>query len=151
MASFAEPISPLASRWRQNLPETGSSDELITLIAERFRLLGDPLRLKVLTALREGEQSVTELVTILGANQPNISKHLQALAQGGLVRRRRSGTSILYSLTDTIVASLCDAVCVSIHHSFSEQARSIGASLQEKEESTHASLGISMYSVWFRF
>jgi DNA-binding transcriptional ArsR family regulator len=140
MASFAEPIPNLASRWRQNLPETGYSDELLNLVADRFRLLGDPLRLKLLTALSEGEQSVTELVTMLGANQPNISKHLQALAQGGLVRRRRIGTSILYSLTDTIVASLCDAVCVSIHYSFSEQARLIGASFQEKEESTHASI-----------
>ncbi|TPD54706.1 MAG: ArsR family transcriptional regulator, partial [Thalassolituus maritimus] len=52
------------------------SDEMLELIAQRFRLLSDPMRLKILHQLQSGEKSVTELVENTGASQPNVSKHL---------------------------------------------------------------------------
>jgi DNA-binding transcriptional ArsR family regulator len=87
------------------------SDKMIALVARRFRTLGEPYRLRILQQLEAGEMTVGELVTQLNGNQPNVSKHLQILHDGGLVSRRRSGTSILYEIADPIVLQLCELVC----------------------------------------
>jgi DNA-binding transcriptional ArsR family regulator len=84
------------------------------------------LRLKVLATLASGERSVGELVELTGANQPNVSKHLAALAAGGLVQRRKSGTTIYYALADDNVLAVCDAVCAGVQQRFAEQARALG-------------------------
>ncbi len=101
--------------WRA-LPLT---DQMIELVARRFRMLGEPQRLRILQALDEGEKTVGQIVDALDGNQPNISKHLQALNDAGLVTRRRDGNSIFYSISDPVVCKLCELVC----RSASEEAR----------------------------
>lgn len=127
--------SMLATSWRQRRDEHGYPDPLLDLIAARFRLLGEPLRLKLLAALSMGERNVGELVTLTGANQPNVSKHLAALAQGGLVSRRKAGTTIYYSLTDPSVLALCDSVCAGIRNRYAVEARALGLSDAPMESS----------------
>lgn len=83
-------------------------------VAERFRMMGDPLRLKLLNHLRSGERSVGELVEATGASQPNVSKHLSLLRHAGLVSRRQEGTSVYYAVTDPVIFNLCEIVCDSI-------------------------------------
>lgn len=87
------------------------SDKMMDLIARRFRTLGEPYRLRILQQLEAGERTVGELVAALDGNQPNVSKHLQILHSAGLIGRRRSGTSILYSISDPMVFRLCELVC----------------------------------------
>ena len=122
--------SVIADSWRERHGEHGDEhgypDPLLELIASRFRLLGEPLRLKLLAALSVGEQSVGALVEVTGANQPNVSKHLAALAQGGLVSRRKAGTTIYYALADASVLALCDTVCAGVQRRYSEQVRALG-------------------------
>lgn len=81
------------------------------LVARRFRMLGEPQRLRILQVLEPGERTVGQIVEALQGNQPNISKHLQALNDAGLVARRREGTSIFYSISDPVVFQLCELVC----------------------------------------
>lgn len=95
------------------------TDQMIELIARRFRMLGEPQRLRILQVLEEGEKTVGEIVEALEGNQPNISKHLQALNDAGLVARRREGTTVFYSIADPMVLKLCQLVCRSV----SEEAR----------------------------
>jgi DNA-binding transcriptional ArsR family regulator len=83
----------------------------LELVARRFRVLGEPFRLRILQQLEHGEHTVNELVDSLGASQSNVSKHLQLLYDAGLVTRRRDGNSILYSIGDPIVFELCRIVC----------------------------------------
>ena len=83
----------------------------MALVARRFRILGEPYRLRILQQLQKGECSVGDLVATLEGNQPNVSKHLQVLNDAGLVGRRRQGTSILYAISDPMVLKLCDLVC----------------------------------------
>ena len=64
---------------------------LIELIAERFRCLGEPKRIALLDALRDGEATVGELQEATGASQQNVSKHLGVLAQAGMVSRTKRG------------------------------------------------------------
>jgi DNA-binding transcriptional ArsR family regulator len=87
------------------------NEKMTELAAQRFRLLGEPMRLRILQALEAGEQPVHEIVTVLGASQPNVSKHLHALCQGGLISRRREGLNIYYGITDSMVFKLCQLVC----------------------------------------
>lgn len=81
------------------------------LVARRFRTLGEPYRLRILQLLESGEKSVGDMVAALEGNQPNVSKHLQILHETGLVTRRRTGTTILYSISDPMVFRLCELVC----------------------------------------
>lgn len=126
-----EGIPPAA--WRLSPDEHGYPDPLLEQIAAHFRLLGEPLRLKLLAALSTGERSVSDLVVMTGANQPNVSKHLAALAQGGLVTRRKAGTTIFYTLADPSVLTLCDTVCSGVQQRFSSQARLLGLPATDTE------------------
>ena len=89
-------------------------EDLAELIARRFRALGDPLRIRVLDLLREGELSVNGLASQLGAGQQNISKHLNVLADAGMVDRRKDGTHVYYRIADEGVLALCEQVCGSL-------------------------------------
>ncbi len=93
---------------RRTLPP---NPKIITAVARRFRVLGEPQRLRILQVLEAGPQTVTQLVEALQANQPNVSRHLQALFEAGLIARRRSGNSIIYSVSDPMVFRLCELVC----------------------------------------
>jgi len=89
-------------------------DDLIELIARRFRVLGDPTRIKLLDVLREGEASVQELTDRIGTTQQNVSKHLGVLHQAGIVGRRKDGNYAYYSIVDEGVFALCEDVCGSL-------------------------------------
>lgn len=85
------------------------------LIARRFRVLADPMRLRVLDHLRKRDESaVGEVATALHTSQQNVSKHLAVLAAEGFVARRKQGTSVLYRIADPAVFDLCEQVCSGI-------------------------------------
>jgi DNA-binding transcriptional ArsR family regulator len=87
------------------------SPELLTLVAERFKALADPARLRLLNALRPGERTVGELVDETELSQANVSKHLAQLHTLGFVRRRKEGLFVYYSLADKDIFRLCDVMC----------------------------------------
>ncbi len=89
-------------------------DDLVELIARRFRVLGEPMRIKLLDRLREGEASVNELTEALDASQQNVSKHLAVLTEVGILGRRKAGTHVYYRIVDDGVFALCDQVCGSV-------------------------------------
>ena len=89
-------------------------DDLVELIARRFRVLGEPMRIKLLDRLREGEATVNELSEALAASQQNVSKHLSVLAEVGILGRRKEGTHVYYRIVDESVFALCEDVCGSV-------------------------------------
>jgi len=95
-------------------------DLLADAIAQRFRVLGDPLRVKLLDRLRDDEATVIELQTALGTSQQNVSKHLQVLLNAGMVSRTKRGTSSVYAISDESVFALCEQVCGGIRRQISE-------------------------------
>ena len=93
-----------------DVPVTIPDDE-VNLIVEVFRMLADPTRVRVLWALTGGELSVTELSEQVGKPAPSVSQHLAKLRMARLVRTRREGTTIFYSLENEHVSQLvADAV-----------------------------------------
>lgn len=87
------------------------SDRALELIATRFRILGEPVRLRLLQHLQGSERSVTDLTNHLGTTQPNVSKHLKLLLDAGLVARRQAGMTAMYRIADPTVFQLCELVC----------------------------------------
>lgn len=92
-------------------PKLPLSDRMIGLVARRFRALGEPARLRILQTLEAGERSVNEIQEAVGSTQSNVSRHLTALYDAGLVARRRDGNLVLYSIADPMVFDLCALVC----------------------------------------
>jgi DNA-binding transcriptional ArsR family regulator len=86
-------------------------ESLVELVAQRFRVLGEPMRIKLLDRLREGEATVSELQQALSASQQNISNHLGILHDAGMVSRTKHGTSVRYAISEPQVIELCDQVC----------------------------------------
>lgn len=97
------------------------SDEALGLVAGRFRLLGEPMRLRLLQALEESERSVGELVGLTGATQANVSKHLGLLHEAGIVARRKEGLNTFYRIADESIFELCDLVCTSLGEKLAAQ------------------------------
>ena len=95
-------------------------DPLVELIAQRFRVIGEPTRIKLLDALRDGNATVNELVDRLGSSQQNVSKHLGILHQAGIVSRSKDGTSVCYAIADASVFALCEQVCGGLREQLAE-------------------------------
>jgi DNA-binding transcriptional ArsR family regulator len=89
-------------------------EQVVELVAHRFRVLSEPARIRLLDALRAGPASVGQLGERLGLSQQNASKHLGVLADAGLLERTRAGTSAFYSISDPTVFTLCEVVCDSL-------------------------------------
>ena len=85
--------------------------ELAEMIASRLRVIGEPLRIRILDLLRERDLSVSEITERLGTSQQNASKHLGILLQAGVVSRRKHGNASIYSIADRGVYDLCEQVC----------------------------------------
>jgi ArsR family transcriptional regulator len=80
------------------------------------------MRLRLVHALFDGEQNVTELVERSGGTQANISRHLQTLAAGGVLGRRKEGLQVIYFIADPSIFALCDLVCNSMEKLLAKQA-----------------------------
>lgn len=100
--------------------------ELAEVIAQRFRVIGDSTRIRVLDALRQEELSVGQLAELLGTSQQNASKHLGTLLQAGIVSRRKVGTTAFYAVTDESVFALCEQICGALQSQLEELSALIG-------------------------
>jgi DNA-binding transcriptional ArsR family regulator len=90
------------------------TDEAMVMIARRFSLLSEPLRIRLLHSLHDGEKNVGTLVELSGGSQTNVSRHLQALADAGIVSRRKAGLQVFYAICDPTIFELCELVCGSL-------------------------------------
>lgn len=98
------------------------SYEALMMIAERFRVLGEPIRLRLINLLRDGEMSVTELTRAANTSQPNASKHLRLLTDAGVLRRDQRGNTVFYSIADQSIFRLCEVVCDSLDEQLKAKA-----------------------------
>ena len=83
-------------------------EEEVELAASTFQMLSDHTRIKLLSALAQGEQSVTCLAEIIGAQPTAVSQHLSKLRLAGIVRQRREGNYIFYTMSDVHAKQLLE-------------------------------------------
>ena len=86
------------------------SDGELEQIALHFRLLGEPMRLKILQAVCTGPRTVNDILTAVGATQANVSKHLSLLAAAGILTRKKDGQYVYYGLKDELTLKMCELV-----------------------------------------
>lgn|GEM_PF-648762 len=106
--AWSEGIVVIVKKIKASIP-----DALIDSIAQRFRAMGEPSRLRILRELMQGEKSVSQLVESTGLTQSNTSRHLQALFESALVARRKFGLEVIYYVSDPMVEQLCELMCSS--------------------------------------
>lgn len=92
------------------VPARRLREEELVQIATHFRLLGEPMRLKILQALCREQRTVSDIVTAVGATQANVSKHLSLLAAAGILTRRKDGQCVFYGLKDELTLKMCALV-----------------------------------------
>jgi DNA-binding transcriptional ArsR family regulator len=90
------------------------SSRVFELAAELFTLLGTPMRLRILNALCEGEQSVSQLLEKITTTQPNLSQHLSVMYRSGVLTKRKDGTQVIYRVQSEKALTLCRSVCSQI-------------------------------------
>lgn len=105
-------------------------EPVVELVARRFRILGEPMRIRILERLRDEGATVQQLVDLLGASQQNVSKHLNILLEAGIVTRRKEGTTAVYGIADPGVYLLCESVCGSLQKQFADLANLVGGNLE---------------------
>jgi DNA-binding transcriptional ArsR family regulator len=87
------------------------SDTMVARVVERFAALADPVRVRILLRLKEGEADVSSLVAVAGVGQASVSKHLSVLRSAGWVESRRVGTRVVCRVADKALFELCRLVC----------------------------------------
>ena len=86
------------------------SEAELDLLAGRFKLLGEPMRLKILQSVCHEPRTVNDIVQATGSTQANVSKHLALLATGGILERKKDGQCVYYGMKDKLVMQLCEMV-----------------------------------------
>jgi len=86
------------------------SEDQLAQVALRFRVLGEPMRLRILQAVCDQPQTVSDIVKSVGATQANVSKHLSLLASANILERRKDGQRVYYGMKDQLALKLCQLV-----------------------------------------
>ena len=102
------------------------TDAALELVARRFAVLAEPMRLRLIQALFAGEKCVSALVTETGGTQANISRHLQTLIHAQILSRRKDGLQVFYAIADPSIFGLCELVCGRLEQQCAEQADVFG-------------------------
>jgi DNA-binding transcriptional ArsR family regulator len=102
------------------------SDAALELIAQRFRALSEPVRLRLLSTLMAGECNVTQLVAAAGTGQANVSKHLSILKQAGMIATRREGLHTICAIADPTIHQLCEIMCGQLKAEHEERGKALG-------------------------
>lgn len=92
----------LVSVWKKDMPE----DDILYDLADLYKIFGDSTRIKIMYLLLKSEMCVCDIADVLNMNQSAISHQLRVLKQNKLVKNRREGKSVIYSLADQHVMSI---------------------------------------------
>lgn len=113
-------VAPLA----RTSSDHDDAERLFSAAAELFGLLATPIRLRIISALCQGEKNVSQLLQAIETTQPNMSQHLATLYRAGVLGKRRDATQIYYRIVNDQAASLCRAVCTQIALDLADEAQS---------------------------
>lgn len=113
------------NRKKKNQPNKELSPLALDLIASRFRALSEPVRLRLLNLLMQGESTVGQLVEASGSGQANVSKHLSVLRDAGMIGMRKEGLSTICFISDPIVKDLCEMMCSRLRDEMENKAAAL--------------------------
>jgi DNA-binding transcriptional ArsR family regulator len=101
---------------------TPLNEHALEIVARRFAVLAEPMRLRLIQSLFDGEKNVGQLVRAVEGTQANVSRHLQTLEAAHILTRRKDGLQVFYRIGDPTIPKLCQLVCGSLEKSLTRQA-----------------------------
>lgn len=107
----------MASATRPMVSDQGDREELDRVfesVSRYFSLMSEPMRVRIMHTICDGERTVGDIVLAVGGTQTNVSRHLAALYQAHAVYRRKSGNHVFYGIQDSALIALCRGVCIHI-------------------------------------
>lgn len=107
------------------IPAHELSPVALELIAVRFRALSEPMRLRLLNILMQGDQTVGQLVAASGSGQANVSKHLSVLRDAGMIAMHKEGLTTICHIADPIVRELCEMMCSRLREEMESKAAAL--------------------------
>lgn len=113
------------SRKKKNEAAKELSPLALKLISSRFRALSEPVRLRLLNLLMQGDHTVGQLVKASGSGQANVSKHLAVLREAGMVGTRKEGLNTVCFIADEIVRDLCEMMCSRLREEMESKAAAL--------------------------
>lgn len=105
---------------------TQISPQVLSRVADYFKILSETSRLQILCSLKSGSKNVTEIMEVTKLGQANVSKHLKVLTQAGMVKRKPQGVSVFYEIVDPTIFELCDLVCDRLLEQLQTNSEAIG-------------------------
>lgn len=112
------------------MAELREKDKLYDLHADLCQMLSNPTRLKIIEKLKNGENTVGELVSEIGVRQANLSQHLAELRKRDLVEARKEGANVYYKISNPKIIQACDLIKEVLYEQLSENKELI----EEKNE-----------------
>lgn len=106
------------------------SKTIFELQAEVCKTIASPKRLEILNALKSGEKSVSELVVILEAPKANVSQHLAVMRHKGILKTRKVGVNVYYSITNPKVVQACGLMREVLTEMMRERSKLIKVALE---------------------
>lgn len=103
-----------AARAKMNMPK----EEEIASLATAFKAISEPSRLKILFALRQGEMCVYHITEAVGSTQSAVSHQLRILRDNHIIKARRDGQNVVYSLADAHVMAVLSLACEHLNCQF---------------------------------
>ncbi|AFY78138.1 MAG: helix-turn-helix transcriptional regulator [Hydrococcus sp. C42_A2020_068] len=100
-----------------------TSPIVLASVADYFKVLSEVSRLQILSCLRSGAMNGKEITEATGLGQANLSKHLKALTQAGIISRQPQGVSVYYEIADPMIFDLCELVCDRISNQMQQRAK----------------------------
>ena len=107
-------------------PSKQSDKAVFELQAEVCKTIANPKRIEIIHALKGGERTVSELVAVLGAPKANVSQHLAMMRSKGVLKARREGVNIYYSLTNPKVTQACMLMREVLTEQLQERKQTLG-------------------------
>jgi len=106
-----------------NVKKAKTSPVALTFVADYFKVLSEVSRLQILSSLKGGALNGKEIMEVTGLGQANLSKHLKALTQAGIIRRQPHGVSVYYDIADPMIFELCEFVSDHLSRQMEQRSR----------------------------
>ena len=119
-------------------PNASDATHVFAAAAELFSVLSTPIRLKILSAVCDGEQSVSQMLEQNESSQPNLSQHLNVLYKSGILAKRKEGTQVMYRVQSERAMAICRSVCTQIAIELDEPSSIIGSERLVVHDALHA-------------
>ena len=104
----------MKSKQITNPQDTQDASKVFQAAADLFSVLSTPIRLQIISALCDGEQSVSQMLERIESSQPNLSQHLNVLFKSGILAKRKDGTQVIYRVQSERAMSICRNVVTQI-------------------------------------